>query len=159
MFSPPLRTGPAVAQPEDDRLWQESFDVVLEPNPELTEGQRRGVALDYGMAMGSSSSQCATHFSTIFSKRLRFDVGEALDSPHERPVIIRNRPGFRRCPAEGHGPREHARTRADEQQLAEAAGTLEWQSDATKRLIAAGSSPGAARRFAAELNWATKSGH
>jgi N-glycosylase/DNA lyase len=43
-------------------------------------------------------------------------------------------------------------------QLAEAAGTPEWESDATKRLIAAGSSLDAARRFAAELNWATKSG-
>jgi hypothetical protein len=43
-------------------------------------------------------------------------------------------------------------------QLAEAAGTAEWESDATKRLIAAGSSLDAARRFAAELNWATKSG-
>lgn len=43
-------------------------------------------------------------------------------------------------------------------QLAEAAGTAEWESDATKRLTAAGSSLDAARRFAAELNWATKSG-
>jgi N-glycosylase/DNA lyase len=43
-------------------------------------------------------------------------------------------------------------------QLAEAAGTPEWESHATKRLIAAGSSLDAARLFAAELNWATKSG-
>ena len=42
-------------------------------------------------------------------------------------------------------------------QLAETAGAPEWESDAMKRLTAAGSSPDAARRFAAELSWATKS--
>jgi N-glycosylase/DNA lyase len=39
-------------------------------------------------------------------------------------------------------------------QLAEAAGTPDWESDVTKRLIGAGSSADAARRLAAELNWA-----
>jgi hypothetical protein len=42
-------------------------------------------------------------------------------------------------------------------QLAEAAGTPEWESDATKRLIAAGS-PSARLWFAAELDSATKIG-
>lgn len=43
-------------------------------------------------------------------------------------------------------------------QLAEAAGTPEWESNVTKRLIEAGSSADEARQLAAELNWATKSG-
>lgn len=42
-------------------------------------------------------------------------------------------------------------------QLAEAAGRSEWESNVTDRLIAAGSSADAARRLAAELNWAAKS--
>jgi N-glycosylase/DNA lyase len=42
-------------------------------------------------------------------------------------------------------------------QLAEAAGTHQWQSDVTDRLIRAGSSADAARTLAAELNWATGS--
>ena len=43
-------------------------------------------------------------------------------------------------------------------QLAEAAGTPDWESDVTTRLIAAGSSADVARRLAAELNWATNAG-
>ena len=39
-------------------------------------------------------------------------------------------------------------------QLAEAAGTSEWESAITKRLTEAGSPPDTARRLAAELNWA-----
>jgi len=29
-----------------------------------------------------------------FQKRLRLDVSEDLDSPHERPVVVANRPEF-----------------------------------------------------------------
>ena len=41
-------------------------------------------------------------------------------------------------------------------QLAEAAGTSEWEPNVMKRLIQAGSSADEARQLAAELNWATK---
>lgn len=87
-------TGPAGAQPEDDRLWQETFDVVLEPNPELTDGQRRGVALDYGMADGKLVVSVRYALLYYFHKRLRFDVGAPLDGPHERPVVVANRELF-----------------------------------------------------------------
>jgi len=39
-------------------------------------------------------------------------------------------------------------------QLAEAAGTSDWRSAITKRLIESGSPPDAARQLAAKLNWA-----
>jgi predicted DNA-binding transcriptional regulator YafY len=86
--------GPAGAQPQGDLLWQEIFDVVLEPNPELTDGQRSGVARDYGMTDGKLVVPVRYALLYYFNKRLRFDVGEALDGPHERPVIIANRQDF-----------------------------------------------------------------
>ena len=87
-------TGPPEAKPEDDRLWQESFDVVLEPNPELTDGQRRAIAIDYGMTDGRAVVSVRYALLYYFNKRLRFDVGAALDGPHERPVVIANHAHF-----------------------------------------------------------------
>lgn len=87
-------TGPAGAHSEDDLLWQEFFDVVLQPNPQLTEAQRRGVARDYGMSDDELVVSVRSALLYYFNKRLRFDVGDALDGPHERPVVIANRSEF-----------------------------------------------------------------
>lgn len=87
-------SGPAGAGAEDDLLWQEVFDVVLEPNPQLIEAQRRGVARDYGMIDDKLVVPVRCALLYYFNKRLRFDVGEALDSLHERPVVIANRVAF-----------------------------------------------------------------
>ena len=83
-------TGQAGAPSEDDLLWQEFFNVVLEPNPQLTEAQRRGVARDYGMTNAKLVVPVRCALLYYFNKRLRFDVGEVLDGPHERPVVIAN---------------------------------------------------------------------
>jgi hypothetical protein len=82
------------AKAADDLLWQKFFDVILEPNPELTEPQRYGIARDYGMADGKLVVRVRYALLYYFNKRLRFDVGDALDGPHERPVVIANRPEF-----------------------------------------------------------------
>ena len=87
-------SGPAGASSEDDSLWQELFNVVLEPNPQLTDAQRRGIARDYGMSDDQLVVPVRCALLYYFNKRLRFDVGEALDSLHERPVIIANRTDF-----------------------------------------------------------------
>lgn len=86
--------GPAGAASEDDVLWQEFFDVKLQPNPQLTEAQRRGVARDYGMSDDQLVVPVRCALLYYFNKRLRFDVGDALDGPHERPVVIANRTEF-----------------------------------------------------------------
>ena len=73
-----------------DRQWYETFDVVLEPNPELTVGQKRAVELDYNMHKGHVvvSVKCALLY--YFYKRLRLDVAEYVDEARERPVVVRN---------------------------------------------------------------------
>jgi len=87
-------TEAAGAQAADDWEWQEIFDVVLEPNPELTEGQRRAIELDYGMTGGRVSVPVRYALLYYFNKRLRMDVGAILDSPQERPVVIANQEEF-----------------------------------------------------------------
>jgi predicted DNA-binding transcriptional regulator YafY len=73
-----------------DRQWHETFSVVLEPNPELTVGQKRAVELDYNMHNGKVvvSVKCALLY--YFYKRLRLDVAEYADEARERPVVVRN---------------------------------------------------------------------
>lgn len=87
-------TGPAGARAEDDWQWQRIFDVTLEPNPELTEGQRRAIALDYGMRDAKVTVPVRFALLYYFNKRLRLDVAGHLDGPHERPVIVGNRTEF-----------------------------------------------------------------
>lgn len=87
-------TGPAEARAEDDWQWQRIFDVTLEPNPELTEGQRRAIALDYGMTDAKVTVPVRFALLYYFNKRLRLDVAAHLDGPHERPVIVGNRTEF-----------------------------------------------------------------
>jgi len=87
-------TEPAGAQAEDDWEWQEFFDVVFEPNPELADGQRRAIELDYGMTDGKVNVPVRYALLYYFNKRLRLDVGAVLDTPQERPVVIANRKEF-----------------------------------------------------------------
>jgi predicted DNA-binding transcriptional regulator YafY len=87
-------TGEAAAQSADDWKWQTLFGVVLEPNPELTEGQQRAIALDYGMSDRKLTVPVRYALLYYFNKRLRFDVGPDLDGPQERPVVVANRTQF-----------------------------------------------------------------
>lgn len=92
--------GEPAANATDDWQWLTFFDVLLEPNPELTEGQRRAVALDYGMTGGKLTVQVRLALLYYFNKRLRLDVADRLDSPRERPVIVANRQEFDRALAQ-----------------------------------------------------------
>lgn len=86
--------GPAASTAEDDWQWQKFFDVVLQPNPDLTASQRRSVALDYNMTDGQGIVHVRFALLYYFCKRLRFDVAEYFDRPRERPVVIANRKDF-----------------------------------------------------------------
>ena len=85
-------TGEAAARSDDDWKRQTLFGVVLEPNPELTEGQQRAIALDYGMR--DRKLTCLVRFALLyyFNKRLRFDVAGLIHQ--ERPVVVANRTQF-----------------------------------------------------------------
>src|SRR5207248_2707246 len=43
---------PSDIDPKKDEAWQRKLDLVLAPHSELTPGQKRAVALDYGMTRG-----------------------------------------------------------------------------------------------------------
>jgi hypothetical protein len=87
-YGAPASTG------ENDWQWQTYFQVVLEPNPDLTDSQRRAIALDYNMSEGKVTVPVRFALLYYFYKRLRFDVAEYFDEQRERPVVVGNRKDF-----------------------------------------------------------------
>lgn len=85
------------AAPDADAQWNTYFDVVLEPNPELTESQRNTIALDYNMVDGRATVSVRRAMLYYFDKRLRLDVARSSDRPAETPVVVSNRAEFDRA--------------------------------------------------------------
>jgi predicted DNA-binding transcriptional regulator YafY len=88
------------ATPGDDVFWNETFLVVLSPNPALSQNQRAVVAQDYDMQGGRVAVPVRKALLYYFEKRLRLDGISALDGPHETPVVITNRDEFAHALAE-----------------------------------------------------------
>jgi hypothetical protein len=93
----------AGATPGKDIYWNEFFDVVLRPNPALSKKQQEVIAQDYKMTNGRIAVAVRKALLYYFQKRLRLDVADALDSPHEAPVVITNREAFANALAEATG--------------------------------------------------------
>ena len=84
----------ALADGKDDRFWHEHLEIVLTPNPGLSESQQQVIALDYGMDNNERVLSVRKSLLYYFQKRLRLDVAGALDNPRETPVVIANREEF-----------------------------------------------------------------
>lgn len=90
-------TRPAATRAEDDWQWQTFFEVVLEPNPDLTENQRGAIAFDYGMTDAKVAVRVRYALLYYFNKRLRLDVADRFDKPRERPVVVANEREFKKA--------------------------------------------------------------
>ncbi|MCR8726682.1 helix-turn-helix transcriptional regulator [Frigidibacter sp. ROC022] len=84
----------AGASAADDILWNEHFTVELSPNPALSENQQAVIAHDYAMSGDSAKVPIRKALLYYFQKRLRLDVADKLDNPHEIPVVVANRVEF-----------------------------------------------------------------
>lgn len=85
------------ALPESDQDWHSFFDLELVPNPSIGPAKMRTVELDYGMVNGRLKLSVRRALLYYMDKRLRLDVGERLDKPHETPVVVANRPDFEKA--------------------------------------------------------------
>ncbi len=79
------------ATPADDAVWRETTNVVLTPHPQLTEGQRRAVALDFGMEGESLTVNVRLALLYYFLKRLNLDGDAERRAPKEQHVVLANR--------------------------------------------------------------------
>lgn len=82
------------ATTKDDTLWHDRFEVALIPNPALNTSQQSIVAQDYEMQNGRAEIVVRKALLYYFLKRLRLDVADKLDNPHEIPVVVANRAEF-----------------------------------------------------------------
>ena len=78
------------ARPKDDKHWQTFFDVILKPNPALSESQRHTIAMDYQMTKGRVVIPIRCALLYYFEKRLRLDIEPTKDRPGEKPVVVEN---------------------------------------------------------------------
>jgi WYL domain len=77
-----------------DVHWREFFNVVLIPNPKLSESQRETVARDYEMTEGHLYIPVRRALLYYFNKRLRLDIADKADDPKETPIVLSNREEF-----------------------------------------------------------------
>ena len=90
-----LATGEMAAaegQAKDDWKWVTSFEVALKPNPKLTAGQQRAVALDFGMTHEQVVIPVRYALLYYFEKRLRLDIDSK--DPRNVPVVVANQEDF-----------------------------------------------------------------
>lgn len=78
----------------NDHDWNSFFDVILIPNPNFGEAQKRTIELDYGMRDGSCKVRVRHALLYYFNKRMRLDVSEKHDRPKETPVVVKNREDY-----------------------------------------------------------------
>lgn len=83
--------GEPIADPADDRAWSTFFEVILVPNPKLSEPQQTTIQQDYGMSAGRCVLRVRRAMLYYLDKRLRLDVAEKQDRPKETPVVVANR--------------------------------------------------------------------
>lgn len=82
------------ASANDDMLWHDRFAVALVPNPTLSKSQQSIISQDYEMKNGRIELMVRKALLYYFLKRLRLDIADKLDSPHEIPVVVANRAAF-----------------------------------------------------------------
>lgn len=83
--------GPMLIEPSADYVWNETAMVVITPHPKLSAGQRKVVALDFGMEGDSISIPVRLALLYYFIKRLNLDDGAEQRAPREQHVVVANR--------------------------------------------------------------------
>lgn len=83
----------STADPLNDAAWTNMVDVVLAPHPELKEGQRRAIELDYGMRDGHVSFQTRQALLFYVLRRLGLDR-PAQGTPQSQQIVLVNRDGL-----------------------------------------------------------------
>lgn len=78
------------ASPAEDIHWTTFFNVILNPNPDLTDSQRRTISMDFDMRNGQAIVPVRCALLYYFEKRLRLDIDSTKDRPAEKPVVVAN---------------------------------------------------------------------
>jgi predicted DNA-binding transcriptional regulator YafY len=84
-------TRPDDVDPARDRAWVETVPVVIAPHPDLSQAQRKTIALDYGMVDSVRVIQVKRAFLLYFLQHLRLDETGSGRRPAEQQIVLANR--------------------------------------------------------------------
>jgi len=73
-----------------DRSWQEHVVLEVGPHPDLSETQKKVIALDYGMSGGKAKVRVRRAFLYYTLKRLGLDGDAAARRPQDQQIILLN---------------------------------------------------------------------
>ena len=71
-----------------DADWQEHVTLEIGPHPELSENQKKVIALDYGMRYGKAKIQVRRALLYYALKRLGLDNNAATRPPQEQQIVL-----------------------------------------------------------------------
>ena len=76
---------------EPDTDWQEQVILEVGPHPDLSDTQKKVIALDYGMRGGKAQIPVRRAFLYYALKRLGLDTDPAARRPQEQQIVLLNR--------------------------------------------------------------------
>lgn len=78
------------AKPEDDADWRELITLEIGPHPELSETEKKVIALDYGMRGGKAKITVRKALLYYARKRLGLDTDPAARRPQDQQIVLLN---------------------------------------------------------------------
>ncbi len=78
------------SNPATDADWHEHVVLEIGPHPELSETQKKVIALDYGMRIGKAKIKVRRAFLYYALKRLGLDTDPAARQPQDQQIVLLN---------------------------------------------------------------------
>lgn len=84
-------TKPSEIGIDGDADWNEQVTLEIGPHPELSDTQKKVIALDYGMRGGKARIPVRKALLYYALKRLGLDTDPAARRPHDQQIVLLNR--------------------------------------------------------------------
>lgn len=93
LFSRIIETRNAKAsptRPDEDVAWNEELTLEIGPHPDLSDAQKRVIALDYGMRGGRAEIRVRKALLYYALKRLGLDTDPSARRPQDQQIVLLN---------------------------------------------------------------------
>lgn len=84
-------TQPSFVEPKTDQAWHRIINIQIGPAPDLSEGQKRSIELDYGMNDGRLEIPTRVALASYLIRQLRLDDEQDARPGSRRQIVMLNR--------------------------------------------------------------------
>lgn len=81
---------PSTARAQEDMAWNEELTLEIGPHPDLSDAQKRVIALDYGMQGGRAEVRVRKALLYYALKRLGLDTDPSARRPQDQQIVLLN---------------------------------------------------------------------